>query len=755
MSVRGWIGGVVVGMLLPAVVQAGIGEWKNFTSMKDVRAVASGDGLIWSATSGGLFSWERASDTYQLFTNAEGLRSVDLTAIGIDGRGDVWSGTSTGVIHVYDPSRNTWRYITDIASANQTNKQINSFAITGDTVLICTDFGLSFFDRERFEFGDTYARFGDLPATVRVAVNAALIHDGKIWAALSTTSGTYRVATARLDNPNLLPPESWTLQSIGSGLVPIHDLEVFSGAVYAGTEEGLFRFDDPGWTPVTSGTQVVGFAPSSVALIAATAAGEILSVDAQGSVTSLGVAPYTPTSLTLDSLGGPVVGSLGGGVLTRDNQTWTTHLPNGPNANQFLNIAVDDRGVVWCASGRDNGKGIYRFNGREWKSFTQASSGLPTDNFYRASIACEGSAWLSSWGGGIVEIPAGVDSILPDHVYGRNVGMIGIPVDTTYIVTSSVVCDESGNTWLSVLDAVDRNIFAVRKADDMWTTFPAFFNGTRLTQLNERDVDRSLAFDAFGNLWAAVTIGAFKGVVVFNTRGGIDSVAFANISTSDGLPSNEIRTIVVDRDNDVWIGTDRGIGIVLDPSRPKGEGAIARYIPLNGVVVNSIGVDALNQKWVGTTEGAILLSSDGTQVLASYTVENTNGKLIDNDVKSVAIDNITGTVYFGTVNGLASLTTAGAAPQASFDRLLVSPNPYLIPNSVSLTVDGLVANSQLKILSIDGHLVRDMRTPGGRLGFWDGRNDEGEYVPSGIYVIVAFSETGDQVQNAKVAVVRR
>ncbi|MDH3253215.1 MAG: hypothetical protein OEM41_10515, partial [Ignavibacteria bacterium] len=593
MSVRGWISSVMVGAVLPAAVQAGIGEWRNYTSMKEVRAVAQEGGLIWSATSGGLFSWQRSSNVYQLFTNAEGLRSVDLTAVGIDGRGDVWSGTSTGEIQVYDPSQNSWRYITDIASANQTNKQINAFAINGDTVLICTDFGLSFFDRQRFEFGDTYTRFGGLPATVRVAVNAAVIFNGMIWAALSTTSGTYRLAVARLDNPNLLPPESWTLQPIGSGLVPIRTIGIFNGAVYAGTDEGLFRYDSTSWTTVISGTSILAFASSPSALIMATAAREILSIDLQNTVTPLGVVPYTPTSVTLDSAARPVVGSLGGGVLTLENQSWTANLPNGPNANQFLSVAVDENGTVWCASGRENGKGIYRFDGKEWKSFTQSNSGLPTDNYYRASIACDGSAWLSSWGRGIVEIPAGVDSILPDRIYGRNVGMIGIPVDTSFIVTSSAACDDGGNTWLSVLDAFDRNIFAVRNTDNGWMNFPALLSGTRLTQLNERDVDRSLAFDAFGNLWAAVTTGPFKGVAAFNTRGKIDSVAFANITTSDGLPSNEIRTIIVDRDNDVWVGTDRGIGIILDPSRPKVEGAIARYIPLNGVVVNSIAVDAL------------------------------------------------------------------------------------------------------------------------------------------------------------------
>jgi len=78
---------------------------------------------------------------------------------------------------------------------------------------------------------------------------------------------------------------------------------------------------------------------------------------------------------------------------------------------------------------------------------------------------------------------------------------------------------------------------------------------------------------------------------------------------------------------------------------------------LPGTVVNCIAVDALNQKWVGTSDGVIVLSPDGIQQVATYTVASTNGKLIDNDVKSIAIDGGTGTVYFGTLSGLASLTT--------------------------------------------------------------------------------------------------
>jgi ligand-binding sensor domain-containing protein len=722
-----------------------------------VRSVDEQHGVLWAASSGGMFSWMRSSNTFHGFTNAEGLRSVDLTAIAIDAQGDVWSGTSNGDIHVYDSAQDSWRYITDISTANQINRQINNFAVVGDTVLICTDFGLSLFNRARFEFGDTYTRFGDLPATVRVSVTDALVDNNVIWVALAATSGVYRVASASLDNPNLLPPESWSLHVVGSGLSVIHALGVFAGSVYAGTDEGLFRFDGASWAAISSlsGKGITALAVSSSFAVVTTSSREVFTIDAGGAATSLGNLPFDASSVTIDSSGAIAVGSLGGGVLTLLNQEWTENHPNGPAANQFPNVAVDPRGTVWCASGRSNGKGFYRYDGKGWKSFNAQNSGLPTNDYYRVSISCDGSAWLSSWGRGAVEVPAGVDSVLPDHIYGRNVGMIGIPTDTSYIVNSSVVCDQSGNSWLSVYDPFDRNVFAVKKTNNTWITFPALYAGAHVTLLQERDIDRSLAFDAYGTLWASVATGPYQGVLVFNTRGSIDSVAFANVTASDGLPSNVVHTIVVDQDNDVWVGTDRGIGIILDPSRPKAEGSIARYIPLNGVVVNTITVDALNQKWVGTTEGAVLLSSDGTQVLESYTVETTQGKLIDNDIKSIAIDNASGTVYFGSNTGLASLTTAAVEPKPAFDHLVVSPNPYVVPNALSLTVDGLVANSLIKVLSIDGHLVREIRTPGGRLGFWDGRNDLGQIVPSGIYIIVAFSENGDQVQNAKVAVIRQ
>ncbi|HMK39806.1 MAG TPA: two-component regulator propeller domain-containing protein, partial [Bacteroidota bacterium] len=294
----------------------------------------------------------------------------------------------------------------------------------------------------------------------------------------------------------------------------------------------------------------------------------------------------------------------------------------------------------------------------------------------------------------------------------------------------------------------------LRKPDGTWRHIPMFVDGIKVDRLQDRPVDHCLALDASDNLWAVVRDPAVLGIVALANAGTIDSIAAVHLNSTNGLPSDVASTIVVDRDNQIWVGTDRGVAIILDPSNPLRTGAIATYRPANGLTVNAIAVDPLNQKWVATTEGVILYSPDGTQALASYTVESTAGKLIDNNVKSIAVDPGTGTVYFGTTGGLASLSTPAVSPKAQFDKLTVYPNPFLVPNGTLLTVDGLVANSSLKILTIDGRLVREIKTAGGRIGFWDGKDDQGNVVSSGVYVIVGFTEDGSQAGAGKVAVIR-
>ncbi|HEY4643946.1 MAG TPA: two-component regulator propeller domain-containing protein, partial [Bacteroidota bacterium] len=248
-----------------------------------------------------------------------------------------------------------------------------------------------------------------------------------------------------------------------------------------------------------------------------------------------------------------------------------------------------------------------------------------------------------------------------------------------------------------------------------------------------------------------------SGLVYFtdaDTGNGEVNATGKTITFSDGLTSSTVTNIAVDRDGDLWVGADQGITVIVEPQSPRSPGAIALFHPLREQYINTIAVDALNNKWVGTKEGVFYLSPDGTQIIAQLTVNNTEGKLIDNDVKSIAIDGSSGVVYFGTEHGLASLRTVAVEPSPSFLELSIAPNPYIIPSAGNLSIDGLVAEASIKILSVDGSVVREFRSPGGRVAFWDGKNADGQYVSTGVYFVVAASADGNDLTTAKVAVVR-
>jgi len=730
--------------------------WTNYTSMREVRATARSGSTIWAATSGGLFGWDRTEERFERYTAAEGLRSIALTALAVDDDGAIWSGSATGILHRLLPSTGQIQVNSDIATSDQINRAVLSLTASGDTLFICTEFGLSIFRRSRFEFGDTFTRFGTIPSSSRTAVFDAEVLQGRIWIALSDGLSTNAVGSADRQSPNLLPPESWTLENVGTPGNVIRQLEVFSGTLYAGTTDGLYRRTGGLWEQVLAlaGRQVTALRAAS-SLIVCTADNQLWLVDDAGAVTGYGSALPSPAAdVTSLSSGLPVVGSAGLGLLDFDQQ-WRSHLPDGPAASSIAGLAATSSGALWCASATINGNGIYVFDPPSWTTIDRGSSALPLDDVYRVAVAPDGTVWASTFGRGLVAFPGGSPEVDSANIFNTNVGMVGLANDLQFVVPSNAVTDAAGNTWATIINAADRNVLAVRSPDGSWRTLPAIIGGVRVSTLTEPLVDLCLAVDASDNLWSVVRDGAFRGVVSFNNRGTIDSIGAFLVTAATGLPSDDIRTIIVDRENDIWVGTSRGIGIILEPSDPRRPGAIASYRPLNGLTINTIAVDPLNRKWVGTTEGVILLSADGTQVLATYTLASSNGRLISDEVRSIAVDPLRGTVYFGTDEGLAGLSTPAAAPRQAFGDLLVYPNPYLIPNSSPVTVDGLVANSSLRILTIDGSLVRDLASPGGRIGFWDGKDEQGRDVSSGIYLVVAYSDDGASLANGKIAVIRR
>jgi hypothetical protein len=167
-------------------------------------------------------------------------------------------------------------------------------------------------------------------------------------------------------------------------------------------------------------------------------------------------------------------------------------------------------------------------------------------------------------------------------------------------------------------------------------------------------------------------------------------------------------------------------------------------------------VDALNNKWIGTNNGVFVINPDGTQILPpTYTVASTNGQLLADDVRSIAIDQKRGIVYFGTELGLSSLAIGSVQTSKSYSNLEIGPNPFILPSDQPLTIRNLVAVSTIKVITVSGFVVTQFEAQYGGIATWDGKDKNGKLVSSGIYFIIAFAENGSQTVTGKVAVIRR
>ncbi len=180
---------------------AGIGDWKNFTDMSNVVSLAGARNAVWIGTSGGILRYNPADSSFQKFTNSEGLTGNDVAAIGLDARGSVWVGELSGEVDVYSPSANTWENISDIALSVQTQRMINTFCASGDTMYVGTAFGVSVFSLSKNQFDDTYGGFGSF---THPNVTCIALLSGRIF--VGTTSG---LAVSKLGALNLAAPESW------------------------------------------------------------------------------------------------------------------------------------------------------------------------------------------------------------------------------------------------------------------------------------------------------------------------------------------------------------------------------------------------------------------------------------------------------------------------------------------------------------------------------------------------------------------
>jgi ligand-binding sensor domain-containing protein len=717
-------------------------NWQNYADMKSAKDIATTSIGVWVASQGGAYFFNTVDSSFDTYSKSSGINGTELTAIGIDTFDKVWFGSANGLIDVYNPQTNSFRAILDIFNSDKTSKKINDITISGDTVFVATDFGISLINSNNYLFYDTYFKFGSFTSNIKV--NNILFSE-IIYAA--TESG---VAIQKPEATNLSAPESWNVYDQTSGL-PTGGANViifYNSTLIAGTNSGLYSFDGNIWQPYSSlaGNKIIdllvvgnslniltptkGFTYDGITL------SEIWTTDSQ------------PVKLAYQDGAGLIVATKLG-IFIDSNFVY----PNGPAANQFPNMIVDKKDNLWSASGKDvSGVGLYKYDRTQWTIYNVAQyPDLYTNAFYSIFTSSDNSIYAGSWGQGFVKIKN--NDITRYHA--GNTEMLGVQGDLNFIVITGFAEDSKNNMWILNLNAADSKSLYMLTPDSVWYSFR-----NPLEQHSSFSEVENLVIDQYGTKWYTMGNEGSLGLFYYNEKGTYTDPtddAYGYLNTSKGLTSNAIYSLAIDRRGDLWVGTSLGVNIitnlntVLSSANPQLR--ITNSFSVRQQTVNALVVDPLNQKWLGTNQGLFLLSTDGTQLLA--TLDTKNSPLLSDQIESLAIDENTGTVYVGSAAGLTSFDTPSILPVESFNGLTIYPNPIVITDGSKLvTIDGLIRNTDIKIVSVSGKLVREFSSPGGRTAFWDGRDNDGNLVSSGVYIIIAFDQEGNSVETGKIAVLR-
>lgn len=740
---------VLLIILLSAMLHAQeFSNWKNYTNKKNIRAASIRGNTAWAATTGGLFSYNLNQKSYFALNKADGLSGSGLNALAIDGYGKIWMGGIDGMLEIYNPATGVTKKIFNIINSGFTNKKINSLSVKSDTIFVATEFGLSLINAKTFAFFDTFSKFASLNANIKVysAFKDSLIHIATDFGLVEQIPGS----------TNLSAPSSWKVTSTTGGLSSntVYKVLSFQGKLTTSGNRGFSQRTGTVWgafLPQFNNAAITDFMVTGDSMLFIS--GNLLYLHSNGNTSLL----YTNTTGVLTSVVGVenseiILASDNGLILLNSGGASGDIYPPGPGSNQFVDLSFDAGGKMWVATGRDiTGKGLYTFDGTTWQSLTPATNPAMITNAYFNVTAIDDKIFAGNWGSGFLRIDG---SGIYQNFSAQNTPLRGISANPDFIVIPSIKSDSRGNVWILNHDAANRKILNVLTPDSTWHQF-ANYTDSSLAQYMNMLIDRN------DTKWFISFDPARSGLYFFNENKTFSVTSddkYGYASSVSELTGKSINSMVLDKRGEIWLGTNLGCYVISNPASVLNTQPSLRVnslFSLRQYTITAMAVDPVNRKWIGTNNsGVLVMSPDGTTLIASF--NTSNSPLLSNDIQSIAVEEQTGIVYIGTEAGLTSVQTNAAKPERDFGNLKTYPSPFVLSSGGSqLTIDGLIQESDIKIINLSGGLVAEFSSPGGRIAQWNGRDLSGNLVGTGIYILSAFDKEGNTISSVKIAVVRK
>lgn len=747
-------------------------RWHTYLAMYNTVAVAEAENNVYAVADGTLYSYGKSDDNIRVYSRQTGLSDSDVRLIRYSASartlviayasGNIDLMTSDGIYNLPFLKNTT----------NIQDKTLNAIDLSGDRAYLSANFGILVIDLKKREVAETYRLDRRTTATALLA--------GSIYAA--TDSGLLSAPTTA----NLMDVGNWkrvSLNSLDFDDQKIVGLGAFRDRLcFVASGGGLFYRDTDGSIKtLRKQTNLRGLTVVGNRLVAYTAEAMYVfaSLEGTGEAVSAGTVNGV-TALTEDGRFWVASGSNGlVGLRRRAEGQYEKAISGlkieGPKRNED-DFMIVDRGRLWVVGGsytntaRGNRRGtLMSCVDKKWTNFDEETvtraAGFGVQDYVGVAVDPDDPThcFVSTFGEGVIEVKDNTFVRLYNHTNTPLRSALPNAKDAQrYVRAIGIGFDKNKNLWMTNCSA--QNGIVVRTPDGTWKSL--YFQGVS----NKTFVGRIL-FTSRGQKW--VNVPRDGGLLVFDDNGtptdGSDDKShfFSSFSNASGtsLDVSEYYCLAEDRKGDIWVGTNHGpivcssaINALRDPARCYWNGIIRndedgrpRYF-LDSEQINAIAVDGGNRKWIGTAgSGVYLVNADGTETLEHFTT--TNSPLLSDNIRSLAIDNASGEIFIGTDKGLVSYRGDATEAPKTYSDVYAYPNPVRPDYDGSVTITGLIADSNVKITDLNGNLIRQGRSAGGQFT-WDCRGANGNPVASGVYLVLASTPDGSEGVVTKIAVVR-
>jgi hypothetical protein len=742
--------------------QTPVGSWSDHLVYTTAQSVAVGTDEVYASTGSSILVYNKSFAELKKLSRINGLTETGISTIA-------WSEENKTLIIAYTSTNvdllinNIIYNLPDIARKYIPGKKvINRIRTNGKYAYLACSFGIVVVDLDKKEIYDTWKPG---TGTETTEVWDICFGNGKIYAA--TDIGVY---SGDISNLGLSYFGNWSMLDFLPSPAAKYTSVIFSGnKLYVNLSDPISGGDQV--FTVDNTASLFSFVPgvynrsfdSSLTGFTISSGGSVKYYNQAGSLLKT-IASYswgTPNASQAVVDNADIwIADLTSGLIRGENMTdFSAQTLPGPVSNNDYSIFSSNGKILICGGATDGSWNnqnrllqVSIFDNNNWTSVQSATILDPL----RALIDPDDNNhfFVSSWGGGLLEYK---NNNLLKQYNDANSPLQTIIPGRAYVRICGLAMDKSKNLWMTQTEVPGS--IKVLKPDGSWIVNPLRIDAPTIGDII---ITRS------GLKWIILPRGFGLFVLDDNNTPDVfndDRYKKILIQDTDNQPISFVYSLAEDLDGNIWVGTDQGPLIYFNPERvfdadlkasrikiPRNDGTNLADIVLKTETITSIAVDGANRKWLGTAgSGAYLLSPDGITQVKNFNEQNS--PLLSNSIVTLAVDNKSGEVWFGTSKGLQSVRGDATAGGEKFAKVYTFPNPVREDFKGNVTITGLIRDTEIRITDISGNLVYETVSDGGE-ATWNLTTYNGRRVATGVYLVFCASKDGSQSCVTKMLVIK-